>query len=76
MENTSRFFDVERCFKSATAREENDLSAHTLIYDALSKHRIQQINSWLRGVSSRFTVLAALKQNRHLILVCAPVWAK
>lgn len=61
MENTSRLFDIECCFKSVTAREENDLSAQTLIYDALSKHRIQQINSWLRGISSQFTVLAALK---------------
>lgn len=61
MENTSRFFDVEYCFKSMTAREENDLSAQTLIYDALSKHRIRQINSWLTGISSQFTVLAALK---------------
>lgn len=53
--------NVSTALERVTAPEEIDLSAQTLIYDALCKHGTRQINVCLRGVSSHFTVLAALK---------------
>lgn len=53
--------NVSTALERVTAPEEIDLSAQTLIHDALCKHGMQQINVCLKGISSHFTVLAALK---------------
>lgn len=64
IENSRKFFNHE-CISSfrkrGTALEEIDLSAKTLIYDALCEHGIQLINVCPGGIFSHFTLLAALK---------------